>query len=662
MDKIMKSFVKIILSFFLLVSGSIYITNAQSGPYFGQSAPGTTPIRFAPTKIPLNAWGITFSPDGLECFITQTINNEAVIYTSKETNGTWPNLSVAPFSGEFWDMEPQITPDGNRMYFGSKRPLPGAPPNVLYQWYIDKTGSGWTEPQPMAAPLWGIFMMFPSVADNGNMYFTSGNGATTCWIAVSRYENGSYQEPEPVSDSINYLYWAAHPFIAPDESYIIFDACTDSINHIYDLFISFRKPDDNWTTAKKIPSPISPGGCPFVSRDGNYFFFWKTNCIKWVDAGFIEDMRPLYGEYLGRTPPGLIPERFAPPSLRANAEWFWHGSPSFSPDLTEMFFVKYIISENRTEMAYMKNVNGEWTAPQTPSFANLGYIENNPYFSPSGDTLYYYSQKPGGPYFYVTRQNDDWSESQQLFVPIGTENPSWQFSIALDRTFYFDKWVAESDINIFKSELVNGQYIEPEELGTEINSPYMDWGTWIDQEEEYMIFASNRPGGSGMHDLYLSLKTTGGTWSAACNLGNNINGSFEDGFPYITPDDEYFFYTTAKNDDVGYNPYWVKATAVLPQVGIGETEKNYLLPDVRQNFPNPATDQTTIEYCLLNKEHVVLKLFDTNGKQVTTILDDIQNSGIHTAIINTHNLESGVYFYQFLTSSTGLTKKFIVMK
>ena len=98
-----------------------------SGPYFGQPDPGTTPRRFAQSKIPAGAWGITFSPDGLECFITQIIDSTQTLLTSKETGGGWPDLSVAPFSGTWFDMESHITPDGTKMYFGSMRPLEGAP-------------------------------------------------------------------------------------------------------------------------------------------------------------------------------------------------------------------------------------------------------------------------------------------------------------------------------------------------------------------------------------------------------------------------------------------------------------------------------------------------------------------------------------------------------
>ena len=635
---------------------------SASGPYFGQSSPGSIPKRFAPLFIPTGAWGVTFSPDGLECFISLNVNDTAVLLTSKETAGTWPSLETAPFSGTYWDMEPHITPDGSRMYFGSKRPLTGSPSGVLYQWYVDKTDSGWSEPKPMDPPLHGIFMMFPSVADNKNMYFTGGDGQNTCYIMVSRFVDGSYQEPEIVSDSINYLYWPAHPFIAPDESYIIFDACTDQANNIYELFISFRKTNGEWTRAKKLPTGINPGGIPYVSRDGKYFFFWKSTCTMWVDAGFIDEMRPLSGPYLGQSPPDTVPVRFGPPSLQATTSWFWHGSPSFSPDLTEMFFVKYIVSTDKTEINYMKMTDGFWSDPVRPSFASETYIDNNPLFSPSGDTVFFYSQRPGGPYFYVVRETDDWSAPVPLHIPYPDSlNVSWQFFIASDKTFYFDIWKQQGDIDIYSSVWINGEYAAPVKAGPEINTAYQDWGPCLDTEQRVMIFPSNKPGGYGLHDLYRVIKNQDGSWSSAVNLGNNVNGSNEDGFPSLTPDGKYFFFTTARNGDLGYNPYWLKAAAIAPVLGNEEIRQLNDEIQLFQNFPNPCSGLTTISITSLVEDQAKIVLTDLFGKIIMTIFDGKITKGTNKIHVNLFSIKPGVYFYTLHLQRNSFTKKIVII-
>jgi hypothetical protein len=635
-----------------------------SGPYFGQPDPGTIPKRFAPSKIPQGAWGITFSPDGTECFITQIIDSVQTLLTSKETGGSWPDLSVPPFSGTYFDMESHITPDGERMYFGSMRPLTGVTPGFLYQWYVDKTDTGWSAAKPMDAPLFGQLMMFPSVSANKNMYFTASDGVSNQWIAVSRFVNGVYHEPVPLDDSVNSMPSPAHPFIALDESYIIFDAVTDSTNWARDLYICYRKPDSTWTHAINLGTRINNATysmCPFVSRDGKYFFFYKDVYMMWVDAGFIDNMKPLAGPYLGQTPPDTVPVRFAPSSLQATYTWSWHGSPSFSPDLKEMFFVKYLHPIDKTEINYMKMVDGMWTDPVKPSFASDTFIDNNPVFSPSGDTVYFYSQRPGGPYFYVIRQDGDWSVPVPLHVPMPDSlSPSWQFFIARDKTFYFDLWQKAGDIDIYTSEWVNGEYTEPVKLGLEINTSYQDWGACLDPDERVMIFSSNRPGGYGLHDLYRTVKNTDGTWSEAVNLGNNINGPNEDGFPSISPDGQYFFFTSAKSGDLNYNPYWVKATTVAPVLGVNDVRRESQDLILRQNFPNPCSGKTTLEFSLGKREHVVMKLTDLFGREVKTLVNEIKEPGRYRINSNLTNLPGGLYFCYLTNGVTTRTIKIVI--
>lgn len=91
----------------------------QSGPYLGQPNPGTTPVASAPTKIPPEAGGISFSPDGNECFHSQWFNGTDYIMTAKAINGVWSDAVVASFSGNSNDIEPHVVPDGKYLFFGS---------------------------------------------------------------------------------------------------------------------------------------------------------------------------------------------------------------------------------------------------------------------------------------------------------------------------------------------------------------------------------------------------------------------------------------------------------------------------------------------------------------------------------------------------------------
>ena len=266
------------------------------GPYLGQAFPGTTPEVFARGIVSTGSdWAITFSPDGRECFFNRTIDHP-VIMTMREEDDGWIGPEIAPFSGSTFDIEPHIVPGGDLLYFGSERPHPDTDEPGLYQWVVEKTDSGWSDPRPMEPPLNDVWMMYPSVAESGNIYFTAGDGVNQ-WISMSRWIDGAYQEPEALGPEINSLESPAHPFIDPAERYLIFDinARTEGDQYLNDLYISFRNPDGSWTEAIDMGPPVNTAShecCAFVTRDGAWLFFYRTNDIYWVDAAIIETCRP----------------------------------------------------------------------------------------------------------------------------------------------------------------------------------------------------------------------------------------------------------------------------------------------------------------------------------------------------------------------------------
>ena len=638
---------------------------AQGGPYFGQTNASLVPQRFAPAKIPQEAWGISFTPDGMESFVTLTINNINVILESKSENNSWTEFSTASFSGAYSDQEAHISPDGNRVYFGSNRPLPGAPSGPLYQWYSDKTDKGWTEAIPMAAPLYSLEMMYPSVANNGNMYFTAfTSDSIPQYLAVSKFEDGLYQEPEKLPDSVNFQSGMSHPVIAPDESCIIFDNLHDQSGAIY-LYISFHKPDGSWSTAKKLNSTINSGYYnmfPYISRDGKYFFYYRNNYMMWMKTDFIETIRPFYGNYLGQPLPDSTALGFAPPSLQSGNSWWWHGSPAFSPNLSELFIVKYNKSNARTGINIMKQVNGEWINQQPASFVDQNYIEYNPFFSPSGDTLYYYSQKPGGPLFYVVKQNGSWSASKSLNVQIPSNLSAGPgFSVARNRNIYIDFWENNlTDIYLLKFE--DGQYNSPEKLSNAVNSDSLDYGPYIDPEERFLIFSSRRQGNYGETDLYISYKNTDGTWKPAVNMGQAINSQYGAAYPLITPDGKYLFFNSWKPGDLGYNPYWIKADSIFKPLSIDQKTLIFQTLNLSQNFPNPFSGNTTIEYSIKQKERIRISLFDMYGREIKVLLDEVKSSGNYLLNIDLTELKSGVYFYCLKADAGMISRKLILSR
>lgn len=270
----------------------------------------------------------------------------------------------------------------------------------------------------------------------------------------------------------------------------------------------------------------------------------------------------LSGDYLGQTPPGATPIRFAPNDLfTANSTWFYHGSPVFSPDGNEVYFVKYFSATNITEIWFSRSIEGQWTVPQKASFSQGDFV-NNPAFSTSNDTLYFKSNMNGHFIFKVTRTATGWSEPEGLDITLPPNSSNGHgFSITADQTIYFEVWEnSANESDIFRTRFVDGQYTTPVNLGATINTSVDEGVGYVDPQERFLIYVSPKTGGVGMHDMYISYRNNDDTWTTPVNLGSVINTTWEDGFPMITPDGNYFFFTTIKAGDSGYTPYWVDAS------------------------------------------------------------------------------------------------------
>ncbi|MCK9279347.1 MAG: T9SS type A sorting domain-containing protein [Melioribacteraceae bacterium] len=92
---------------------------------------------------------------------------------------------------------------------------------------------------------------------------------------------------------------------------------------------------------------------------------------------------------------------------------------------------------------------------------------------------------------------------------------------------------------------------------------------------------------------------------------------------------------------------------------------NGVIPNVyslEQNYPNPFNPTTTIKYQIPKEGIVQLKVFDILGREVSTLINEIQTPGNHKVNFDGKYLSSGVYFYRLTSGSFVSTKKFILIK
>lgn len=252
----------------------------KDNTYLGQQPPGIEPKLFAPDiiKTANREAAASISPNLKEFYFRRRggeYANNALVVVKLEEN-QWTESLIAPKSGE-----PFIAPDGKTMHLGRN--------------YRTKDSTGWSAVKPLGAPFDTFPIMRLTVASNGTYYFDEASKDGP--LRYSRLVDGEYEEPKALKVDVGI--WNAHPFIAPDETYIIWDDQRDGGYGDSDLYISFRQKDNSWGPAINLGNKINTefeDAFGSISPDGKYFFFHRSYGgdkadIFWVDAKIIFSLK-----------------------------------------------------------------------------------------------------------------------------------------------------------------------------------------------------------------------------------------------------------------------------------------------------------------------------------------------------------------------------------
>jgi len=301
------------ISFLALISGIGIISGQEKpsdfsefrGPYLGQKPPGLIPEIFAPGIIStdLQEGSSGFNLDSTH-FVYQRIENEKVVtYEMERKNGAWTKPKIVPFAQMMRNGDFVFAPDGRTLYFQSNTPVEGLETEGIISniWVIKKNATGWTEPKHLDFNINTKWLdSFASITTDGTLYFFSrkpgGKGKSDLYRSHSI--NGKFTEAQNLGDLFNTAEHEWDPFIAPDESYLIFCSTKPGGYGSDDFYISFRNKDLRWSEPINMGESLnskSSENRPYVTPDGKYFFFTSTKRgnrdIYWVDAKILDKFR-----------------------------------------------------------------------------------------------------------------------------------------------------------------------------------------------------------------------------------------------------------------------------------------------------------------------------------------------------------------------------------
>jgi len=225
---------------------------------------------------------------------------------------------------------------------------------------------------------------------------------------------------------------------------------------------------------------------------------------------------------------------------------------TFMPDGKTVYFARFNPETKNSVIMKSTFCEGIWTSAVTAEFSGK-YSEGDPFISPDGLKIFFWSTRPADGSGIPSESPNIWVAyrtpscfGNPIFLGAKLKIPAGGFPVvSTNGTLYFFTGQGDdsNETDIFKSVPIDGEYTEIINLGNPVNTKYSELDAFISPDESYIIFSSNRIGGFGKLDLYISWNSEG-KWSEPVNLGDKINSAADESCPSISPNGKYLNFTS----------------------------------------------------------------------------------------------------------------------
>jgi hypothetical protein len=203
---------------------------------------------------------------------------------------------------------------------------------------------------------------------------------------------------------------------------------------------------------------------------------------------------------------------------------------------------------------------------------NTNEVEGVPLISADGSVIIYtyVGEKSMGGLLndQLQKDNEEGTYHEDVFISTKTKDGTWvqplgisslntkgnDAAVALSpdgqTLFTFDS-DANNEGDLFYSKLNGTQWSKPVRLNKNINSEFWEGSCSISNDGRFLYFSSDRPGGFGGIDIYVSEKKVNGDWGVAKNMGPAINTEYNEDAPFIHTDGITLFFSSEGHSSIG---------------------------------------------------------------------------------------------------------------
>jgi hypothetical protein len=185
-------------------------------------------------------------------------------------------------------------------------------------------------------------------------------------------------------------------------------------------------------------------------------------------------------------------------------------------------------------------------------YINQGSVNDRPVVSNDGSTMAYTERRGLESVIFITRrEGDSWATPVDITRQAGMGTDCHTTSLNSDGTELYLFKNDNYDGNIYVTRFVNGSWSQIEKLNKNINTRFYESHAAISPDGKKLYFTSNREGGLGELDLWISEIDATGDWGVPSNLGNIVNTPYNEETPFISEDGNTLTFSSEGHGSMG---------------------------------------------------------------------------------------------------------------
>lgn len=225
---------------------------------------------------------------------------------------------------------------------------------------------------------------------------------------------------------------------------------------------------------------------------------------------------------------------------------------AFEPDGRTLYFVRRLSAGQSEQILFSRFTRGRWQTARLAGFSGTAFFDGDPSISPDGRRIVFASNRPlvsGQPtrtidLWTLTRAARGWGDVERM-EHVNSEAADEDPTLATAALYFAsNRFGGLGGYDLWRAAATQNGFAAPIALGAPVNSDGDEQDPHVAPDESYLVFVTDRVGGAGGRDLWVSYRS-GESWGTPEPL-SGVNTAEDEYAPTVTPDGKYLFFTRGR--------------------------------------------------------------------------------------------------------------------